>query len=287
MIKISLLLCVIMFPACSVKTNVEIVQEISPIEVESNANSDMSSKTVKIDPSIPTIKPSNFIGDLRRRKKEFPNITNKELVVYGNQMLKSKGLDYTFDWTPKELDQENFDETSPFKFEFMGKDGAPKALQFINDDFGHPCYSTINIPLSSITDEEMTIISGGKRFEVKRPKEFNLEEFVLVDSNLKNTIRKWKTPIDATPVGISEDGKKIYFSSWEFDQDPENGYKESVLSLAVEVSEEGALKLVDLNTIKSGKGINIGYDKEFTEIIYNKYKIEGKEFIIKFSAPCT
>jgi hypothetical protein len=287
MIKTSFLLCVIFFSACLVKTNSEIVQDNSPVDIESSVNTKLSLKTDKINPTIPTVESSDLIGELRRKKKESPNITTKELVKYGNQILESKGLDYTFDWTPKELADEDFDESAPFKFEFMGKDGVPKALQFVNGDFGHPCYSTINIPISRITDEEMTIFSDGKRFEVKRPKEFNLEEFVLVDPSLKTAIRKWKIPIDATPIGISEDGKRVYFSSYEFDQDAENGYKESILSLAVEVSEDGVLKLVDLNTIKSGKGTNIGYDREATEIIYKKYNIRGKEFIIKFTSPCT
>ena len=108
----------------------------------------------------------------------------------------------------------------------------------------------------------MTIVSNGKETELKRPKEFYLEEVELLDKDLKKSIRKWKVPIDATPIGISEDGTKIYFESWEFYQDETDNYKEKPIKLAVEVSADGSLKLVDLNEIKSDNGVDFDYDKQ-------------------------
>jgi hypothetical protein len=257
-------------------------------------NSDVKPKGFIItDKEIPVVKPSNLIENLRKKKNENPKMSARELADYGNEILKKEGYDYTFSWEPKGQENEknlskmNFEDYYPFKFRFTDSNGSAKQFQLMNDGFEHPCYSVIDVPLTKINEQTITVISENIGIELKRPKEFYLEEFALVDKTLKKTIRKWKTPIDATPVGISKDGTKVYFDSYEFYQDSTNGFEQSPINLVVEISGTGNLRLVDKNEIESGKGVQIDYDKKHTEIIYEKYKVGNKEYIIKYSAPCT
>ena len=294
------ILCIsaILFSACSAN-QVANPNQVSSSSNQANPNVQNSDTNIKpknfniTDSSIPVIKPSNLVEELRKKNTENPDMTAKELADYGNELLKKHGYDYTFDWQPKgkaneatlaKTDHENY---LPFKYEFTDATGKQRPFQLMNDDFGHPCFSVIEIPITKVNERILTIVSDGKEIELKRPKDFELEEFVLVDNSLKKTIRTWQTPIDATPLGISEDGKKVYFESWQFYQDETDNGKESVISLAVEVSEDGSLKLIDVHEIKSDKGVDIDYDKQNTEIIYRKYKVGSNEYIIKYSSPCT
>ena len=295
-----LFLCVstVCFSACAVNQT----RNLNRIPVSSNqANTNVQNSYANTKPAnfiisdstIPVIKPSNLVEELRKKNTENPNMSAKELAGYGNELLKKHGYDYTFDWQPKGKENEETltkignENYLSFKYEFTDATGKVKQFQLMNDDFGHPCFSIIEIPITKINERMMTVVSDGKEIELKRSKDFELEEFELVESSLKKTLRIWKTPIDATPVGISEDGKKVYFESWQFYQDETENGKESVINLAVEVSEDGSLKLIDLNEIKSDKGVDIDYDKKNTEIIYKKYKVGNNEYTLKYSAPCT
>ncbi len=225
--------------------------------------------------------------------EETPDISGNQLADFGNQILKTEGYDYTFDWEPKGKENEenlaklNFENFYPFKYEFTDAGGKKQLFQLMNDDFGHPCSSVIDIPVSKVSEQLMTVVSDGKEIELKRPPEFGLEDVELLEKDLKKSIRKWKSPIDATPVGISEDGTKIYFESWEFYQDENDGGKEKPIKLAVEVSADGSVKLIDENEIKSDRGVVFDYDKKFTEIQYSRFKVGNSEYILKYSAPCT
>lgn len=274
-------------------------QQVPAAPIESNLNVKNSEVNVIqpdkqiTDSKIPIIKPSNFIAELRKKKDDNPNISPKELAEFGNELLKNKGYDFTFSWEPKGKENEanlsklNFKEYYPFKYQFTDISGKRQDFQLMNRGFEHPCYSVIDVPITKISALTMTIIADGKETALKTTKDFYTEEFVLTDKSLKKTIRKWKIPIDGVPLGISEDGKKVYFDTWEFYQDQGDEYKEKPLNLAIEISEDGTLRMVDANEIPSDKGVQIDYDKKYTEIIYNKYKVGQNEYILKYSAPCT
>lgn len=291
-----LILFIVAFSACcksSQQINVEAQVNEKLFQNNGNVNSNINAKEfIVTDSTIPIVKPSNLLEVLRKKMTGSPNMTAKQLADFGNDFIKKFGYDFTFDWSPKgkeneetyaKLDYENF---YPFTYQFTDLSGKPRKFQLMNDIFGSPCFSVIDVPVTKVNEQMMTIISDGKEIELKRPKDFDSEEIILVDAS-KKPIRKWKTPIDATPVGISEDGKKIYFDSYQFYQDANNDGKESKIGVAVEVSEDGSLKLVDSGEIKSGEGVDVDHDKQYTEITFRKYKVGNTEYIVKFSYPCT
>lgn len=264
-------------------------------QVNSNSQSqttDVKPKNFVIaDTKNPVIKPSDLVEKLRKKLEDTSGMTAKQVADYGNELLKTEGYDYTFSWEPKGVEnKENLKKIGtdfyPFTYEFTDTKGNRRVFQLMNDDFSHPCFSVIDIPITKVNEQTMTIVSGGKEFELKRPQDFYLEEFELLGKDLKKTVRKWKTPIDAVPIGISEDGTKIYFESWEFYQEETDSDKNAV-KLAVEVSEDGSLRLIDSNEIKSDIGVVFDYDKQNTEIQYKKFKVGNTEYNVRYSAPCT
>ena len=289
-----LLILAIIFCAMCLENKAEFLNRIS-IANQSSAISP-TPRPKSADYEIPSVKPSNFISEIRKKKKENPNMTAKELADFGNEFIGKYGFDYTFDWIPKgkenekvlkEFEKGNGEKFYPFVFEFMTVIKKPLKLRLMNNRFDHPCFNVIDLPTTKVDYKTLTLFIEGKQAEFFRPKDFNSEEIVLVDRSLKKTLRKWNVPIDATPVGISEDGRKIYFESWEFYQDTTDNLKETPLNLAVEVSEDGELQLIDKSEIKSGEGIIVTADKKDPEIQFKKYKIGSKEFILNFSNPCT
>ncbi len=268
---------------------------IAPVTNIQDSKADDEPQKLIVDNSpYPVIRPLNLIRELRKKKNENPNISVKDLVVYANQLLDKTGFDYTFNWTPKgaenakntKLLEQGYNGFLPFYYSFTQSNGAKKRFQLMNDVFSHPCSNVIDIPLKAVSEKTMTVIVGGKKIVLKRSKDFYLESFALVDQSLKKTIRKWATPIDATPAGISEDGKKVYFDSYRFYQNELHNLKESALNVAVEIAEDGKLKFVDAKEIKSIKGED-EYGKKNTESVYTKYKIGNKEFIVNYTPPCT
>lgn len=120
---------------------------------------------------------------------------------------------------------------------------------------------------------------------IQRPKGLFTEEFVLVDQTMKKSIRKWPTPIDATPAGISEDGKSIY-AAFDFDgNDYENEVQ--VPNLLLEISEDGTLKFVPKDDPKIIGSKNSTDIQGYTEIGYRKFQSGKTNYIIRFSYPCT
>lgn len=244
------------------------------------------------DHLTPVVKPTNIMERIRVKFDESKNISAGDLADFANRILKKDGYDFTFDWTPKGKKNETNlakagEDYYPFYHSMVDEEGKRRSFQFMNDDFSHPCFSTIDIPVTKVNGNQIDIVSNGRSTELIRPKDFVTEEMKLVSKDLKRSLRIWKTPIDAEPVGISVDGTKIYFDNWLFYQDPGINYTEKPLGLAIEMSLDGTLKFVDIKDIPSGDAIEIDHDKKFTEISYKKYKAKGKEHIVKYSAPCT
>ena len=249
-------------------------------------------KFVLTDKSTPVVKPSNIIELVRAKMGESKGISAKQLADFANNLLKKNGYDFTFDWQPKGKPNEaNLARIGgdfyPFYHSFIDATGKKRQFQFMNDDFGHPCFSVINIPVTNVSERKLTIVSDSREIELIMPRDFGHEEMVLVDKDLKTQIRKWITPIDATPVGISADGKKIYFDNWEFYQNQNEAYAEQPIGLAIELSVDGALRFVDVKKVPPDKGVDIDHDRKYSEITFTRYEVGGKQYIVKFSAPCT
>lgn len=239
--------------------------------------SSTQSTTVGVESQVPKIVPSTVVNDLRLKKQGNPNITAEELAKIGNEIIKTKGLDFS-------LDPCEYKQIINNRYTLKTLD-AKKSLFEMSEANGHPCGCTFEMPVLKINNKEMHVIVNKQVYPLKRPKEFAAEEFVLVDESLKKTIRKWSTPIDATPFGISADGTKVYY---EFDFD--DGTSENSLQvqdLVVEIAEDGTLRFVPEEDSRIIKGKELDGYPRTGEISYRRYNVGDKSYIVKFSYPCT
>jgi hypothetical protein len=221
-----------------------------------------------------------IFGELEKRNAGDPQMTEDKLAELGNELVQKMG--YTF-----YVDVTDFKEPKENKYTFTGLDG--KAVEFVFDEVQPgPCFTTLNLPVEKINAKEITIVKDGVQYAVKRPKGFYTEEFALVDKALKKVIRKWAAPIDATPVGISDDGKKIYFT-FAFGMEPDPRKKQpSVEEMLSEMSEDGTMRFVTKNDPRVNKGKELEGYPAYSEISYRRFVTkDNTEYIVKFSYPCT
>lgn len=250
--------------------------------VENKVIAPVANASPQADPGFtPSIEDIHGIfGELEKRNAQDPQMTEDKLVKLGNELIQTMG--YTFS-----LDPSKFKGAKENRYVFTGTDGKTVALKFDEVESG-PCFEVLNLPVEKINDKEIVIVKDGIKYAVKRPRGFYTEEFVLVDKTLKKTIRKWAAPIDATPVGISDDGKKIYYE-FGFSMEPDPRKKDpAVEEMLSEISEDGTIRFVAKNDPRVNKGKELeGYPVK-SEISYMEFVTKNNTtYIVKFSYPCT
>jgi hypothetical protein len=128
----------------------------------------------------------------------------------------------------------------------------------------------------------MIVRAEGGVYRLRRPKEFLLDEAVLVDRTLRRVLRAWQMPFQTIPSGVSADGSKLYV---EF-----NEYK-GPHELLLELSEDGTLKFRARSEVGlRGRGediLDFPKDPNNAYLSYMRFKVGGKTYIVKFNGPCT
>jgi hypothetical protein len=238
---------------------------------------------------IPAIRPSNILGVVNTKMKKQPKIVPKELAAYANKLLEEKGFDYHFDVcgvletrkrtrgissTLGRIQSYTMTQTNGKKIRFkLAVEGSEEALC-------GECWS--QIPSLQVTRKQMLVVSGNRRYRLKRPAAFVLDEAALVDGTMTNVLRTWQLPYQSVPVGISPDGTKLYM---EF-------YVEHELdALFLELSEDGRVRFKARNEVdlrSKGEWIEV-FPKDPTNayLSYMRFHTAGNSHIIKFTAPCT
>jgi len=249
----------------------------------------------------PIIKPSDIDGELLEKKKANPKITAKELAEFGNDLIKQKGVNFDIDLADlieqkleskeaKEIAEENeFDSVVAFNHSLTLADGTKKSFRITAPGSESCCcgYFYTQFPVSQITDKQLTVISDGKPYVIKRSKEIAFsQEHVLIDNQtMKKEIRKWQVPFETSPFGISQDGSKLYIEI------------EDEVELLLEISENGSIQFVpqdNPNIISNGKDLRDQPAPKLGEPIYKsgeggfvKFTSGSKSFIVAFQYVCT
>ncbi|HKY44417.1 MAG TPA: hypothetical protein VJM50_15120 [Pyrinomonadaceae bacterium] len=232
------------------------------------------------------VKPSNVVSEVSERATQTPSLTPAELAAYGNDLIARKGFDYSFDICDILSQRDRTHSTSaeivrnyPMTLTDGGKRTFSFTIQNPNESLCGECWSLI--PSLQVTNKEMTVIAEGKRYRVRRPSSFILDEAHLVDETLKKIIRTWQMPYQVVPAGISADGTKLYLNFY-----PDNGLDHLVL----EVPENGPPQFRDRAVLKSGEGKfleNHPKDPSNTYLSFMSFRVGEKTYFVKFSAPCT
>jgi hypothetical protein len=229
-----------------------------------------------------TLSSSNIIQELAQRKKTQPAITSKELAAVGNELLEKRGFDYSVDvchilYMGKSTD-------SIANHEFTLASGGKQSFKFTvvssNEALCGECGISM-MPSVQVTKTEMVLVSEGKRYRVRRPVSFALEEVQLLDARMKKVLRTWQLPYETFPVGISPDGNRLYLQF---------GTEHQLDGLVLELSETGGVTFRDRSEARMVKGKVIEdhpkdpYDSYLTLM---RFDAGDKTHIIRFWAPCT
>ena len=235
---------------------------------------------------ILSVKRSNVLQDVSERAKRQASLTPVELATYGNDLIAKKGFDYDFDLC-EILNVRNPTSSTPAEFlrnhQMTSTDGAKLTFRFTIDNpyesLCGECWSSI--PSLQVTNKEMTLLAEGKRYRVRRPPLFYLDDVQLVDETLKKVLRTWQLPYQTIPVGISVDGTKLYvefYNDFELEQ------------LVLELSENGPPQFRERAVIKSSEGKTIENhpkDPKNAYLTFMSFRAGEQTYRIKFSAPCT
>jgi hypothetical protein len=224
------------------------------------------------------LKPSGILDEIRRRKAQNPKLSSADLARIANRLLKTYGSNFT-------VDPSSYKGASGPRFTLTSVEG--KTISFdVDEPFGGPCNEIIlNMPVRKISRNEIALVTGGSTFRLKRPKEFITEEFALVDRSLKKVFRRWAAPIDATPFGISTDGRKLYFY-FDF-ADPVYQNSLQFEDLIYEISADGAIQLVPKNHPGIIKGKVLEIQSKDGELAYMSFDTGKSRFFVRYSTICT
>lgn len=227
---------------------------------------------------------STVLEQLLEKKRQNAQISSADLASFGNELIKTDGFNFAFDTCEiAEKNEKNGKMADVLKYGLKDATGKSVTFEITQKRYHAPCGCRFDFPLSKITKDKMTLVVNGKSDEYTRPKDFLLDEIELLDATMKKTIRIWYNHFDMPPVGISEDGAKVYLRT---------GYDDlNFKEIAVEIGEDGVPKFTVLdspNIIKDPENL-----KDFPKDPNNAYrgylKFNGKSvsYILKISYPCT
>ena len=235
------------------------------------------------------IVPTSYV-EMVAEKLSQPGVTAEEAAEYANRLLAIHGFDYWFDACPvvkanrhPKTIADKDGVTKSYNYSFVRADGRRIKMQLIGDPTSALCGECeFDIPLLRVTKQQLLVVSDGKQYLVRRPPGFHLEEISVVDRSMKRILRTWEVPHDTGPVGISEDGTKIYLQLL-------NNYTEDLFNrIVIEVSES-TIRFRALSQVaaRDGELVTNHPGPRDSYLTFKRFRIANKQYIIRYYAPCT
>jgi hypothetical protein len=240
--------------------------------------------------------------DVRRFIDGHPGASAEKITAYANSALQKYGYIYKFHscdfLDSKKLEPLNpgRDPTLIYLLPFDLARGGRRAYKIPVQ--GGPCADCYAlIPTLSFSAQNILAVLDGKKYSLKRPAEFRLEEMELVDEMMKRVIRKWEVPNEDFPIGVSVDGRTLYLpvEFTESDHDagiwlPWKNGKKSYPSSVLAISPTGIRFEVAAKALAGREDpeiLDFPEDPNNAYLAYWRFRVKGKTFIIRFSGPCT
>jgi hypothetical protein len=237
----------------------------------------------------PKIVPSSLLTFIERRAQEQPGISPKELAAYANTILAHEGFNYEFDACEigragkHGVDAPGASEGQTYLLPMTSVKGEKITFRVASVNMEGLCGECFfRIPCLKVTKRDMLMVSKGRRYSLKRSHQMRLDEMSLVDETMKRVLLTWQVPYQTVPLGVSEDGRKLYLNLTY----RENEAKEK---LVLEISETGLrIEARDALGLKKGEWIEEHpKDPKNSYLSFMRFQAGGQSYIIRFSGPCT
>jgi len=244
--------------------------------------------------------------DVRRFIDGHPGASAERITAYANSALQKYGYIYQFhscdflDSQKLEPLNQGHDPSvnSIYSLPFDLATGGRRAFKIHVWDIGPCSYCYALIPTLSLSAQKILAVLNGKKYLLKKPTEFRLEEMELVDETMKRVIRKWEVPGETYyPIGVSAGGRTLYLpieftesdhdaNGWLLWKEGRRSYPASVLAISpTGIRFEVAAKA--LAGQESEEILDFPKDPDNAYLAYRRFRVKGKTHIIRYSGTCT
>lgn len=223
------------------------------------------------------LKAPAIFEQLEQRKATNRSINAEGLAEVANGFAREQGFPFGFDPANFRERVRTVRGKRTAYYDLVGVNG--RRLRFAAPERGdHPCGTHTEFPVRRLSGSTFDLVSGGKTYPTRIPKQFVTDQIELVDATLKRSLAKWLVPMDSTPVGISRDARRIYLST-EMDQ------------LLLEIDASGNLRYVAARSpqiIRDGVDLKrFPKDKKNDYLGFRRFRSGRTTHFVKFSHPCT
>lgn len=227
---------------------------------------------------------------MAREIREHPGMSPEDVAAYANAILPHVGFNYEFDLC-EITGQGKPDGSAPvasqpntYLLPMTQANGRQITFRIAGENLEGLCGECFfRIPCLNVTGQDMLMLSKGRRYRLKRSAQMGLDEMSLVDSSMKRALRTWQVPYQSVPVGVSQDGRKLYLEL--------RGEGESDVfgKLVLEISETGLrIQARDELNVKEGEWINEHpTDPQNSYLSFMRFRVRDQSYIVRFSGPCT
>lgn len=175
-----------------------------------------------------SVNESNLIAELKSLKNSNPNISADEFIKNANLLLEKQGLNFVVGLDPatcqkiEQLKKAQKTPGAPLNLRATLKSplGESATLSLPEAEFSkNECFSCfMNLAFLEITDKDFVTVVEGSNLKFFLPGNFLVSEAALVDEKDLTTVKKkWRMPLGATPISVSDDGNILYLGF----EDPE------------------------------------------------------------------
>jgi hypothetical protein len=243
--------------------------------------------------------------DVRRFINGHHGASAEEITAYANSALQKYGYIYKFH-SCDFIDSKKLEPLNPghdpsvnsiYSLPFDLARGGMRAFKIHVADVGPCSYCFALIPALSLSARSVLAVLDGKKYLLKRPVEFRLEEIELVDETMKRVIRKWEVPNETYPIGVSADGRTLYLpveftesdhdlNAWLQGGQGKKSYPSSVLAISPTGFrfEVAAKALVDQNFEETR---DIPASPDSNGLSFKLVRVKGKTYVIRYPGVCT
>lgn len=238
------------------------------------------------------VKSSDIFERLADKKAENSKISASDLATFANELLDKQGVNYEFSFdsnTCSLLDEKrkNLKKDQSKELNVRGTftpEIGDKTTLFLPEVIfieGNCKRCFVRLPVVAATEKDFMTIIQERNVNFLLPGNFSLETVALVDNvSPANVKRIWKVPSRTVPIGVSEDGKRLYLDL----------NINELNDLALVIYENGVAQFnvkKDLNLSEKAAPLkDFPKDSNSSSVSYISFGTGETKRTLKFSSPC-